>query len=58
VKSITGKGEMEMGTAFSEGERRKERALLAIDNLFSESSKIMSHSYELRTFSDLKTAKN
>ena len=55
VKSITGKGEMEMGTAFSEGTRRKERVLLAIDNLFAETSKAITHSYELRTFTNLIT---
>lgn len=52
VQSITGVGIMESGTAFSESTRGKERALLAVDDLFMKSAEAMSSSFEIRNFSE------
>ena len=52
VQTVKGEGVMEMGTAFSEGTRRKERVQLAIDDLFIKSAKEISSSVEIRKFSE------
>ena len=51
IQTVTGIGTMEMGTLFSEKDRRKERSLLAIDDLFIKTANEMSSSVEIQQFS-------
>ena len=52
IQTVTGVGVMGVGTAFSEGTREKERAQLAIDDLFTKSAEEMSSSVEIRKFGE------